>query len=367
MKLHVNAVKKGVELVFGIRPPKTVSDINRLKADKLHELFEKTLEKARAKYKGYNDEIVKQNEFRWVTDYLQHFTLGNPYHLLLTRYISYLKDDTLVLDSWEQENEAFGNLLLTKLSNSEYHLKTFAEKALGDKDNLMREIIELSEKMDCVIDANEIMQYCRQNHFLHNYLTHQDLDYDDERNTDENRLRHKKVSKDINWLLKKGALLLKNNNLTDCVRLFQLFEKIINYTYLEQDVSAAKQVKQPISFVWEGNTETELPKLHQRLIKAEMIDEQTDLEAFKATFTGHSIDNIKPIKWTATNRLLAYFLDKVVKERDWQSMAEKGKLFLNKNDKLLTQSDLSSANDRKYGKPKGSEKIDEILAAIKKH
>lgn len=125
--------------------------------------------------------------------------------------------------------------------------------------------------------------------------------------------------------------------------------------------------KPSISFVWQGNAETELPKLHQRLIKAEMIDEQTDLKDFIATFTGQPTDNTKPIKWIDSNRLLAYFVDTCFSGQDWQSIAHNGKLFQNKKGKLLTQSDLSSANDRKFGKPKGSEKIDEILTAIKKH
>jgi hypothetical protein len=152
-----------------------------------------------------------------------------------------------------------------------------------------------------------------------------------------------------------------------CYQFQSLLKKLIEDASKNSSLRSSKPNKPNISYIWQGNAEKELPKLHQRLIKAEMIDEQTDLEAFTATFKGQSTDNIKPIKWIASNKLLAYFLDEAFSGQDWQSIAAKGKLFKNKKGKLLTQSDLSSANYRKYGEPKDSEKINEILTAIKKY
>lgn len=170
------------------------------------------------------------------------------------------------------------------------------------------------------------------------------------------------------WAARISKLTTKSLYKADLIQI-EKYKVFVSQEISKQETSVKLPTpkKQNISFVWQGNAETELPKLHQRLIKAEMIDEQTDLEAFKDTFTGKPTDNIKPIKWEASNKLLAYFLDTCFSGQDWQSIADKGKLFQNKKGKLLTQSDLSSANDRKYGKPRGYEKIDEILTAIKKH
>lgn len=120
------------------------------------------------------------------------------------------------------------------------------------------------------------------------------------------------------------------------------------------------------SYQWQGDAEKELPKLYQMLIRDEIIDEQTDLKDFKATFTGQPTETIKPIKWTNSNRLLAYFLDTAFNSQDWQSIAGNGKLFLNYKGKILTANDLSVAKKGfDFGKPKGYEKIDKILSEIK--
>lgn len=123
--------------------------------------------------------------------------------------------------------------------------------------------------------------------------------------------------------------------------------------------------KQSISFVWKDNAEIELPKLHQRLVKAEMIDDETDLEAFTATFTGQPTANIKPIKWIEDTVLLAYLLRKEFKGNSWAKIAEK--TFIDKQDLPVKANTLSSLLSQSRQTPKGKERIDKILSEIKKH
>lgn len=123
------------------------------------------------------------------------------------------------------------------------------------------------------------------------------------------------------------------------------------------------------TYKWQGKPD-ELPQLFSLMRdKYKLIAPKTDLEQFTAIFTGQAIDNIKPIKWINTNRLLAYFLDHIFTNQNWQSIAGGNGYFINKSDKTITANDLSVAkNDyTAYGKPKGYEKIDLILKDIKKH
>lgn len=123
--------------------------------------------------------------------------------------------------------------------------------------------------------------------------------------------------------------------------------------------------KQPISLDWQGITDKQLVYLFQRLKGTEMIDGETDFKDFRATFTGQPTTNIKPIKWIATNRLLAHFLNTKFNGQNWQNIAGSNNLFINRNDKPLVANDFSSANDERFGKPKGYEKIDNILSEMK--
>lgn len=187
--------------------------------------------------------------------------------------------------------------------------------------------------------------------------------------------------KQIPDLIIKGNVKAKGGKIIDlekllypldflcCYQFQSLLKKLIEDASKNSSLRSSKPNKPNISYIWQGNAEKELPKLHERLIKAEMIDEQTDLKDFRATFTGQPTANIKPINWIADNRLLAYFLDTVFVGNNWQSLADKGKLFLNKKNKLITATDLATAksNYKLYGKPKDHKKIDEILSAIQKH
>lgn len=131
-----------------------------------------------------------------------------------------------------------------------------------------------------------------------------------------------------------------------------------------------KKLTKQTSYKWQTNPDKELPELYCLMKDTfKVIDPQTNLEQFTAVFTGQDIENINPIKWLHTNRLLAYFLDCAFYGQDWQSIAGNGKLFINKNSKIITANDLSVAKKGyvDYGKPKDYEIIDLILKTKKKH
>lgn len=127
--------------------------------------------------------------------------------------------------------------------------------------------------------------------------------------------------------------------------------------------------KNKTTYQWQGKSD-ELPELY-RLMRDEykLIAHEVDLKQFTAIFTGQSIDNIKPIKWISSNKLLAYLLEIAFSNQNWQSIAGNNEYFINKNDKIINANDLSVAKNQieSYGNPKGYEKIDLILKTIKKH
>lgn len=303
MKTHINAVMRAVELVFEITPKDTITAINSLKADKLHERFLNVWEKAKARYKGYNDEAVKEMELKWASDYLERFSLGNPYHLLLTKYKTYIEGKV----EFNFEKDLAEAKKIEDLSDRLFYW----QGRLNDYDRLYK--YNDGIKITVVLGG-----------FSYEQLVEHEIEFIEA----HLKAKEKKPSKSLR---------------------------------------SSKPQKPDISFVWQGNAETELPKLHQRLITEEMIDEKTDLEAFTATFTGQPTDNIKPIKWIADNRLLAHFLHQSFKGQNWQSISEKGKLFCNQDDKPITASDLANAKSRLKNntKPKGIKLIERILSEIK--
>jgi hypothetical protein len=129
-----------------------------------------------------------------------------------------------------------------------------------------------------------------------------------------------------------------------------------------------KRNDNPISLKWDID-ESNLIKGYEYLRANDCIDDKTTLEQFKAIFTGQSINNIKPIKWIEDTKLLAYFLDNIITDPKWQSIAGKAMLFNSKYNTPITASNLSkSKKDYKdYGRPKGYEKIDKLLNDIQKH
>lgn len=142
---------------------------------------------------------------------------------------------------------------------------------------------------------------------------------------------------------------------------------------IQQNIQNSKardknKTKQLSSYKWESNPKKELPELY-KIMEGQFIDMTTTFEEFESIFTKQPIESIRPLKWIASNRLLAYFLDQVFKGQKWQSIAGNGKLFFSvENNKILTANDLAKAKSdcTIYGLPKGYEEIDKILKAIKK-
>lgn len=159
--------------------------------------------------------------------------------------------------------------------------------------------------------------------------------------------------------------------------LFKEFKKINRQHFKDFHLKIDKSLKKPLkkiksqkSYVWQGNPDIELPELY-RLMKDtyKLIDPETTIEQFKDSFITEDIENIIPLIWLETNRLLVYFLDNYFKGQNYQSIAENRKQFSRPNKILLNANDLSVAknNYEECGKPKGYEKIDLILKDIKKH
>ncbi|MBC8343745.1 MAG: hypothetical protein H8E61_07170 [Bacteroidetes bacterium] len=131
--------------------------------------------------------------------------------------------------------------------------------------------------------------------------------------------------------------------------------------------------KEIISFSWTGNKDLSEP-LWQALKEAKCIHSKTDLKDFRAIFSD-DLTQCKAVKWIASNKLIAYLFSELfecefIEERNWQSIIEKGELFINSNGKELTAGDLATAlnsiTDKYKGlNPKGSEKIDVILKSLR--
>lgn len=146
--------------------------------------------------------------------------------------------------------------------------------------------------------------------------------------------------------------------------------KLKTINNLSNSLPKEKPNKNVSSYLWQTYPDKELPELYSLMKDTyKLIDQQTNLEQFTAVFTGQDIENINPIKWLHSNRLLAYFLDSAFYGQDWQSIAGNGKLFINKKSKIITANDLSVAKKGyvDFGKPKDYEIIDLILKTIKKH
>lgn len=69
------------------------------------------------------------------------------------------------------------------------------------------------------------------------------------------------------------------------------------------------KLKAEVSYTWLTNPDRELPELHQKMIDAELIAPDTDLQNFIKVFKGKPIEEIVPIKWHDDNTTeLLYFI-----------------------------------------------------------
>jgi hypothetical protein len=97
---------------------------------------------------------------------------------------------------------------------------------------------------------------------------------------------------------------------------------------------------------------------------------KTELNDFESIFSAEIKPQPQPIKWEKSNRLLAYFFFALnqrnfIETKEWQSIIEKNKLFLNKKGKLLNAGDIATAlHEIQDSKPIGSNSIDEFLKKI---
>jgi hypothetical protein len=103
-----------------------------------------------------------------------------------------------------------------------------------------------------------------------------------------------------------------------------------------------------------------------KLLILKHIDSNTTLEQFKAAFTEQPKESTRSIRWLKETNLLAYFLDKLFKHQKYQSIVESCQLFKSKNDAVITASSLASSKSQTKVKPKGSDKLDNIIESAKK-
>lgn len=163
----------------------------------------------------------------------------------------------------------------------------------------------------------------------------------------------------------QGAFSPKMNN--------NVIKFIINYCKIKEGSfkqSKPKEVKLPTSFNWKGMPE-QLDELYRQLIEIEPRIETTP-DTFKMAFSKDLKVFNQPIKWNETIRLLAYFFDNLYREQligsnKWQSIIERYKLFINRDNKPVTANDLSVAKSEynSYGLQKGKEKINKLLKEVK--
>jgi hypothetical protein len=126
--------------------------------------------------------------------------------------------------------------------------------------------------------------------------------------------------------------------------------------------------KNAISYQWQGNAEKELPELYKRLCNAKCIDDnQVDLKAFTAIFTGQPTETIKPIIWCIQKNLLPYFIDGLMTKSKISKLLQNdiwaiAKLCFIDANNLSQLKDLYTNNNN--SKPKNHKLIDDILNTL---
>lgn len=177
----------------------------------------------------------------------------------------------------------------------------------------------------------------------------------------------------------------KKYNLTDCnilpnvffifdmqqlnIELKEWIEKTLQYYSGKKQQTLNKAKQKMISYVWQNNPDTELPKLFKQMINIyKLIASDTTFEQFEAIFTGQPIESIKPIKWEDQTVLLAYFIaelrtkNKVSIDVDLWAIAEK--CFQDTKRKTLANAynnSLNNKNKTHKDKPKQHKIIDDIF------
>lgn len=137
-------------------------------------------------------------------------------------------------------------------------------------------------------------------------------------------------------------------------------EKYSNQQQSQQD-QPQKKTSEPITYQWTKQPGIQLPILYQKLSDGNFIASETSSETFTACFTGQQVKSItEKIKWLESKVLLSYFLDSLIR---LQKLPKKTNLWAIAEKVFADAANLkqSKGNFVAYGKPDGSERIDEIL------
>jgi hypothetical protein len=109
-----------------------------------------------------------------------------------------------------------------------------------------------------------------------------------------------------------------------------------------------------------------LESLYKMLIR-KYIHSDTELEQFKAAFTEQPKESTKPIQWLKNTNLLAYFLEQLFKNQNYQSIVKSCELFKSESGTLITSSNLSSSKHKAKINPKEIKEINSIIQAAINH
>ena len=138
------------------------------------------------------------------------------------------------------------------------------------------------------------------------------------------------------------------------------YNEILTYLLKEREKTIGRR-----SFCWNGSME-ELKKLHNGLISANLISQETTIEDFNMAFTYKPISDITKINWTGQRNLLAYLIDELNYSKQFKfsngifSIARE--CFTNANN--LSKLKHQYIDNNKASKPKKHLIVDDILKTI---
>ena len=138
------------------------------------------------------------------------------------------------------------------------------------------------------------------------------------------------------------------------------YKEILSFLVNEKEKIIGKR-----SFFWNGNMK-ELKKLHNGLISANLISQETTIEDFNMAFTYKPISDITKINWTGQRNLLAYLIDELNYSKQFKfsngifSIARE--CFTNANN--LSKLKHQYIDNNKASEPKKHLIVDNILKTI---
>ena len=113
------------------------------------------------------------------------------------------------------------------------------------------------------------------------------------------------------------------------------------------------------------HTQERLEQLYYKLLQSTFIGPETSLDVFKTTLNGGILTDIKPIKLHMSNTLIVYLFDELDNKGFLKYQSNKNNICI---ESITGINNVAQSRDNthnsKSGKPKGFEKIDEILNSI---